>query len=99
MISPTDPCSAWIAKANKRVQFGYGLNYMIDTGHAVIVSLAQIRPTPPTRDVAHSNSDSLLLANQKDKPLAARNARVEKVPLTRGRHKHECASASEFLMF
>jgi hypothetical protein len=23
--------SAWTAKANKRVQFGYGLNYLIDT--------------------------------------------------------------------
>ena len=34
-----DPCSAWTAKANKRVQFGYGLNYMIDTGHAVIVDV------------------------------------------------------------
>jgi hypothetical protein len=39
MISPTDPCSAWTAKANKRVQFGYGLNYMIDTEHAVIVDV------------------------------------------------------------
>src|SRR6202034_4449222 len=29
-ISPVDPCSAWTAKANKRVQFGYGLNYLID---------------------------------------------------------------------
>jgi hypothetical protein len=37
VISPTDPCSAWTAKANKRVQFGYGLNYVIDTAHAVIV--------------------------------------------------------------
>jgi len=25
VISPSDPCSAWTAKANKRVQFGYGL--------------------------------------------------------------------------
>lgn len=39
VISPTDPCSAWTAKANKRVQFGYGLNYMIDTEHAVIVDV------------------------------------------------------------
>jgi len=39
VISPTDLCSAWTAKANKRVQFGYGLNYMIDTGHAVIVDV------------------------------------------------------------
>jgi hypothetical protein len=37
VISPTDPCSAWTAKANKRVQFGYGLNYMIDLEHAIIV--------------------------------------------------------------
>ena len=34
-----DPCSAWTAKANKRVQFGYGLNYLIDIGHAVIVDV------------------------------------------------------------
>src|SRR6266566_4169338 len=39
VISPVDPCSAWTAKANKRVQFGYGRNYMIDTGHAVIVDV------------------------------------------------------------
>src|SRR5204863_4233789 len=39
VISPVDPCSAWTAKANKRVQFGYGLNYMIDLGHAVIVDV------------------------------------------------------------
>jgi hypothetical protein len=37
VISPTDPCSAWTAKANKRVQFGYGLNYLIDIKNAVIV--------------------------------------------------------------
>src|SRR5262245_8183507 len=28
VISPSDPASAWTAKANKRVQFGYGLNYL-----------------------------------------------------------------------
>ena len=27
VISPSDPSSAWTAKANKRVQFGYGLNF------------------------------------------------------------------------
>lgn len=30
VISLSDPRSAWTAKANKRVQFGYGLNYLID---------------------------------------------------------------------
>src|SRR6476619_7043480 len=38
-ISPSAPCYAWTAKANKRVQFGYGLNYMIDVEHAVIVDV------------------------------------------------------------
>ena len=43
LVSPSDPCSAWTAKANKRVQFGYGINYLIDTAHAIIVD---VEPTP-----------------------------------------------------
>ena len=39
VISPSDPSSAWTAKANKRVQFGYGLNYLIDIDQAVIVDV------------------------------------------------------------
>jgi transposase len=39
VISPVDPCSAWTAKANKRLQFGYGLNYLIDIDYAVIVDV------------------------------------------------------------
>src|SRR3984957_14029279 len=39
VISPSDPGSAWTAKANKRVQFGYGLNYLIDIDNAVIVDV------------------------------------------------------------
>jgi transposase len=39
VISPVDPCSAWTAKANKRVQFGYGLNYLIDIEYAIIVDV------------------------------------------------------------
>src|SRR5205823_11532178 len=35
VISPIDPCSAWTAKANKRVQFGYGLNYLIDIEYVI----------------------------------------------------------------
>jgi hypothetical protein len=38
-ISPSDPSAAWTAKANKRVQFGYGLNYLIDIDNAVIVDV------------------------------------------------------------
>ena len=43
VISPSDPSSAWTAKANKRVQFGYWLNYLIDIEHAVIID---VEPTP-----------------------------------------------------
>jgi len=43
LISPSDPCSAWTAKANKRVQFGYGLNYLIDIANAIIID---VEPTP-----------------------------------------------------
>jgi transposase len=43
LISPSDPCSAWTAKANKRVQFGYGLNYLIDIANAIILD---VEPTP-----------------------------------------------------
>jgi len=39
VVSPSDPGSAWTAKANKRVQFGYGLNYLIDNEHAIIVDV------------------------------------------------------------
>jgi transposase len=39
VISQSDPSSAWTAKANKRVQFGYGLNYLIDIDNAVIVDV------------------------------------------------------------
>jgi hypothetical protein len=39
VISPSDPSSAWTVKANKRVQFGYGLNYLIDVEHAIIVDV------------------------------------------------------------
>lgn len=39
VISLSDPSSAWTAKANKRVQFGYGLNYLTDNEHAVIVDV------------------------------------------------------------
>src|SRR6201981_961030 len=49
VISPVDPCSAWTAKANKRVQFGYGLNYLIDIKYAVIVDVQATPPAPLTK--------------------------------------------------
>jgi transposase len=51
VISPVDPCSAWTAKADKRVQFGYGLNYMIDIEYAVIVDV-EATPAPTYDEVA-----------------------------------------------
>jgi Transposase DDE domain len=51
VISPSDPASAWTAKANKRVQFGYGLNYLIDVEHAVIVDV-EVTPARTFDEVA-----------------------------------------------
>ncbi len=53
VISPVDPCSAWTAKANKRVQFGYGLNYLIDLENAVIVDVE----ATPARTSRRGRSD------------------------------------------
>jgi hypothetical protein len=54
MISPSDPQSAWTAKANKRVQFGYGLNYLIDIKNAIIVD---VEATPARTYDEGSRSD------------------------------------------
>jgi hypothetical protein len=39
VISLSEPASTWTAKANKRVQFGSGLNYRIDNENAIIVDV------------------------------------------------------------
>jgi transposase len=52
VISPVDPCSAWTAKANKRVQFGYGLNYLIDTGPAAVILDVEATPARTYDEVA-----------------------------------------------
>ena len=52
VISPVDPCSAWTAKANKRVQFGYGLNYLIDTGPAAVIVDVEATPARTYDEVA-----------------------------------------------
>jgi hypothetical protein len=49
LISPVDPCSAWTAKASRRVQFGYGLNYLINIANAIIVDVSQRRRAPTRR--------------------------------------------------
>src|ERR1700752_743943 len=76
VISPGDPCSAWTAKANKRVQFGYGLNYLIDLEHAIIID---VEPTPArTYDEVESTKTMLDRAERcfslKPKRLAADTA-------------------------
>jgi IS5 family transposase len=55
VISPSDPCSAWTAKANKRVQFGYGLNYLVDIENAVIVDV-EATPARTYDEVAASKT-------------------------------------------
>src|SRR6202162_3243667 len=65
VISPSDPSSAWTAKANKRVQFGYGLNYLIDIENAVIVDVEatpartydEVAPTQTMLDRAEERFD------------------------------------------
>jgi hypothetical protein len=52
VISPVDPCSAWTAKANKRVQFGYGLNYLIDLGPGAIIVGVEATPARTYDEVA-----------------------------------------------
>jgi len=52
VISPVDPCSAWTSKANKRVQFGYGLNYLIDIGPAAIIVDVEATPARTYDEVA-----------------------------------------------
>lgn len=76
VISPSDPASAWTAKANKRVQFGYGLNYLIDNEQAVIVDVE----ATPARTFDEVASTKAMLAraksrfNLKPKLLAADSA-------------------------
>src|SRR5260370_37041259 len=62
LISPVDPCSAWTSKANKRVQFGYGLNYLIDTGHAVI---DDVEPSPARTDEEVSGTRTMIDRTEK----------------------------------
>ncbi len=58
VIPPSDPCSAWTAKANKRVQFGYGLNYLIDIAHAIIVD---VEPTPARTSAEVESTKTMLV--------------------------------------
>ena len=52
VISPVDPCSAWTANANKRVQFGYGLNYLIDAGSDAVIVDVEATPARTYDEVA-----------------------------------------------
>src|SRR5271169_6698768 len=62
LISPSDPCSAWTAKANKRVQFGYGLNYLIDIAHAIIVD---VEPTPARSSDEVASTKTMLVRTER----------------------------------
>lgn len=62
-ISPSDPMSAWTAKANKRVQFGYGLNYLIDVEHAVIIDVE----ATPARTFDEVAATKIMIDRTKDR--------------------------------
>jgi hypothetical protein len=66
VISMSDPCSAWTAKANKRVQFGYGLNYLIDIENAVIVDVeATYDEVPAARTMVERTEQRMGLKPQR----------------------------------
>ena len=94
VISPTDPCSAWTAKANKRVQFGYGLNYLIDIENAVIVD---VEATPArTYDEVRATKTMIERTERRLdlKPEAARRGhgvRDRQVPWLARRCRHHAA--------
>ena len=50
-LSPSDPSSAWTTKGRLRVQFAYGLNYLIDNANAVIVDV-EATPARISKEVA-----------------------------------------------
>ena len=63
VLSPSDPASAWTAKANKRVQFGYGLNYLIDNENAVFVDVE----ATPARTYDEVASTKVMLNRTKER--------------------------------
>jgi IS5 family transposase len=54
-LSPSDPCSAWTTKGRLRVQFAYGVNYLIDTDAAVIIDV-QATPARISKEVASTRT-------------------------------------------
>jgi Transposase domain (DUF772)/Transposase DDE domain len=63
-------------KANKRLQFGYGLNYLIDLAHAIIVD---VEPTPARSSDEVASTKTMLVRTErcfglKPKRLAADTA-------------------------
>jgi transposase len=54
-LSPSDPASAWTTKGRLRVQFAYGLNYLIDDEHAVIVDV-EATPARISKEVASTKT-------------------------------------------
>ena len=53
-------------------------------GRARTQPFLQLRPPPPTRDVAYRDGDGLFLTDQYDELLAPRNAGIKQVPLQHG---------------
>ena len=49
-LSPCDPAAAWTTRGRHKVQFGYSLNYLIDTQEAVILDV-EATPTRISKEV------------------------------------------------
>ena len=66
-----------LAKANKRVQFGYGLNYLIDTENAVIVDV-EATPARTYDEVAATKA----MIDRTERRFALRPKRLPPTPPT-----------------
>ena len=97
VISPVDPCSAWTAKANKRVQFGYGLNYLIDIENAVIVDV-EATPARTYDEVAATKTmivrTETRMGLDAQAPRRRHGIRDGQVSRLADRHRHHAAHPS-----
>jgi transposase len=99
VISPSDPCSAWTAKANKRVQFGYGLNYLIDIENTVIVDV-EATPARTYDEVAATKTmiERLHLSQQQGATHQRHRARRTDPSLSRLQARLRCLCAQGALL-
>lgn len=91
MISVSDPCSAWTAKADKRVQFGYALDYLIDTENAVIVDVE----ATPARTYDEGGRGAQPCRRYPAQPVPMASVRRRMIELVRAGRRPEAIDAGD----